>query len=159
MLDNSKFKWVIATIALIAAIALFFFFTRSPKNKNDAVDEGSNPRPEVLEWIKKNYGKDHKKKVALTRLAEVNQYILTQPNEAMKLADLESVAMECYGIAFPTNEKFDDLPVYEALDAESFNTYTRARKRIAYHGKLSGHVFQMSIINSWEKQCEVPFSP
>ena len=159
MLDKSKFKWVTVAIILIAGIVLLFFFTRSPKNKNDAVDEGSNPRPEVLKWIEKNYGQDHKKKVALTRLAEADQYILIRPDEAMKIEALESLAMECYGIAFPTNEKKDDLPPYEALAAESFNTYARARKRIAYHGKLSGHVFQMPIIDSWEKQCEVPFTP
>lgn len=161
MFDKSNFKWVTATIALIAAIALLYFFTRSPKNKNDSIDEGSAPRQEILNWIEKHFGQDHKKKVALTRLAEAHQYILTHPDSMMDGSDRDSLAMECYMIAFglDSEEKIDGLPPYEALGAESFNTYTRARKRIAYHGRLSGHVFRSPVVRSWEKQCELPFSP
>lgn len=159
MFRTSNQKWFIFIIMLILVILLAFVLFRSPKNGKESIDEGPKPRADVLEWIEKHYEQDHKKKVALTRLAEAHQYILTHSDSMMDGSDRDSLAMACYGIAFPTNEKIDGLPPYEALGAESFNTYTRARKRIAYHGRLSGHVFQMPVVRSWDKQCELPFSP
>lgn len=157
MFNQTNLKWVIVGGAFVLVFAIILFLRR-PGPETSSVDEGPRPRQEVLDWIEKHYGQDHKKKVALTRLAEVDQYILVYRNKALEVAELESLAMECYGDAFPSNEKIDNLPPYEAIDVEYFNTYARARKRIAYHGKLNGHVFQEPVISSWEKQCEAPFS-
>ena len=52
----------------------------------------------------------------------------------------------------------DGANLYATAKSLGFDTYSRARKRIAYHGKLNGHVFQEPVISSWEKQCEAPFS-
>lgn len=161
MFNKSKLNWIIFGGVLVLALAIILFLIRRPEPGTTSIDEGPRPRQEVLDWIENHFGQDHKKKVALTRLAEAHQYILTHPDSMMDGSDRDSLAMECYVIAFPlgTEGEIDGLSPDEALGAESFNTYARARKRIAYHGRLSGHVFQMPVVDSWDKQCEVPFTP
>ena len=109
------------------------------------------------EWIERHYGHDPKKKTALTRLAEADQYLLTHPDATMDAYERGSLALACYFVAFDrTTDHIDGMPIYEALDAQSFNTSTRARKNIAFQGRLSGKVLELSHVKSWAEQCEKP---
>lgn len=154
-------KWFLIALGLAIALLLILFFIRSPRAGNSAVDEGQTPRPDVVEWIEKYFGQDHRKKVALTRLAEIDQYILTHEDAGGETNKMVSLAMSCYLIAFGSDgkDRVDGMPAYEALEAQSFNTFARARKWIAYNGRLSGKSLEDFEVKSWEAECEKPFSP
>lgn len=118
MPNTFNLKLAITLLIVLAAIGLSFFIKSNPKSGNKSIDEGLSPRPEVIKWIETNYGKEHKKKVALNRLAEVDQYILTHPEEFMEAERRDALALACYEVAFPsTSEQLDGIAPYEALSA------------------------------------------
>lgn len=147
---------------IAVGVVVLFFILRSCvfTPRIETGKETSQIRPEIMEWIEKNYSQEPRKKTAMTRLAEFNQYLLAHPGSGLDIERKESLAMSCYSIAFNASEySVDGLPPYKALDARSFNTFARAREYAAYNGRLSGHIFGSTEIESWEIQCEKPLFP
>ncbi|MGZ3723989.1 MAG: hypothetical protein ACXVA9_13695 [Bdellovibrionales bacterium] len=153
---NLKTILIAGGLLILIILSAIYFFGR--KSEISTIDEGAAPRKDVLEWITKYSDGDLKKVQALTRLAEADQYVLTHLDAVMDAEELDSQAMGCYFIAFPNGDEIDGMPVYDALAALTFNTYKRARKRMAFLGRLSGHVLQLTDILSWEKQCASPLT-
>lgn len=154
--------WIVVILALIVILAFFScqrsqFLIPNLIMENGSALEGLDPRPDVLAWIEKHYGSDPKRKMAMLRLAEADQYILAAPDDVDKASDLNSVAMACYDIAFSSDRPtIDGEPIFEAISTQTFNTWKRARARSAYFGRLSGRVLQLHEIQSWEKECAQP---
>lgn len=159
MFDRRLLKWAAVAVFAFLILIIVLLFQR-PRIERELVDEGSAPRPDVVEWIEKHYETEPRKKVALTRLAEAAQYILTHPDADSEADKKDALALACYSVAFGDDkDRVDGMPAYEALAAQSFNTSARARKRIAYDGKMSGKVLESVEIKSWEDQCEKPLWP
>ncbi|HMN69387.1 MAG TPA: hypothetical protein PKC28_12670 [Bdellovibrionales bacterium] len=91
MFDRRSFKWVIVAVVALLVLLTIILRLRRPGIEKEVFDEGVGPRSDVIEWIDKHYGHDHRKKVALTRLAEGHQYILTHPDAGIE-ADRKELA-------------------------------------------------------------------
>lgn len=164
MINKKYLKW-----SLIAGLILFTFFWMMSScqksevsisnltHENDSSKERLEPRPDVIEWINKHFGDDSNKRTAMLRLAEAHQFLLAHPDETEKANELSSLAIACHSEAFgDSDEEIDGEVSYEALASRIFNTWSRARKRAAFYGKLSGRVLSLTDIKSWEEQCEKP---
>ena len=122
--------------------------------------ETIRPRADVVAWINKHFAPNHRKVVAMTRMAESQQFKLFYPTSmTMKIERAEAHALSCYMIAFGEERReMNGLQPYDAVAAETFNTYARARKEMAYRHALSGGVYGDFEIESWDEQCEKPLS-
>ena len=155
---NSRYFWF--TLILIAVIYSGWTLL---------VDAASGPetievRPDVVAWIDKHFGRNPRKKAAMLRLAESDQFIIFYPTSmALKIERADSIAMECYWLAFSEtigqpDGKIDGVPDLNAVSIQAFNTYSRTRRRNAYHHALSGGMYQLTKFNEWDEKCDRPLS-
>lgn len=150
-------KWSAVVLLILLGSAFLFFRLLSPIDRTE-VNEGKRPRPDVVAWIEKHYGNDHRKKAATTRLAEAYQHILTDPDDDSGSIEKSDVALSCISLAFGTpEEQIDGMYPHEAMERLTFNTKDRAKMYIEYNGRQSGKVFQLYQVKSWDDECEKPF--
>lgn len=60
MFIRRRLIWIIVAAILVLAMLLVSLSKRGSRIEKEVVDEGPSPRPDVLEWIDKHYGHDHR---------------------------------------------------------------------------------------------------
>lgn len=148
-----------AITGLLIVGLIIFFQSPSPKNEIEE-DMLLRPRPDVLAWIDRHYGNDHRMKTALIRWAEVYQRILSHPDDPRDTSNKMDVATGCEPSSLTNgSEEIEGMELGEAIRVRTFNSRSRARKFIKFNAWTSGKVFRLHIVNSWEAECEKPFWP
>jgi len=152
---------LIVVIFTISVLVLVLFATpRGSDLQSDSSDEipgeTEKVRSEVLDWIDDNF--EGRKKTALLRLAEANQYLLAHPEEIEAVRLRVDFGMSCYSLVFEPSEEFNGVSVYKALTAKTYNTFLRAKVYMEWEDILRGGVFQPVNVERWEDGCDSKFS-
>jgi len=163
---TNKISFIKLSVILFLLILVIWAFYSCSKSKMsvsnleqevESDEEGLNPRPDVIDWIDKHFADRSKKKTAMLRLAEADQYLLANPDETDKADELSAWALACAFDAFgESRDEVDGEIYYDAISTQAFNTLSRARVRVRHLGNLSGRVLSVKDIKSWENECEKP---
>ena len=77
----------------LLVLASFIYFWPSRPGASETIQ----PRADVMAWINTYFGQDQRKVVAMTRLAESQQFKLFYPtSRSMEIERQETLAMACF---------------------------------------------------------------
>ncbi|MBY0385296.1 hypothetical protein K2X05_09070 [bacterium] len=164
-----KLKKSLVTIAIFILLALLYFIVmntclggasfQAPQYAELApttsISESATVRPEVVDWIQKNFSSDPKKTKTLLLLADAYQHILWNPNAPSESQLKMNKAISCYHFVFGLS-KIDEMRVDQALLSKVFDTKERAKAYFEWDRKIAGSLVTPPTIEKWEGFCDSP---